>query len=219
MLRTVAKRYSLPVGIFWGGEWRYAGRRSWQGRRLCNTHIGTILFIPLSPAQYNLERDWAEVGAELILRQCPICLQDSIIGHGRRRRQAHDEYHDWIAIRRGRCNGCGKTFTFLPPFSAPYGHYSLIARSQALRRYFLEGRSWEAAAPTVKDPDRVADPSTMRRWFRSLDSARPPFSFLRQAMLLVSGWLSKTEILVHNSLPLRWHTAFPFLARFWPLRL
>jgi hypothetical protein len=26
-----------------------------------------------------------------ILRQCPICLRDSIIGHGRRRKQAHDE--------------------------------------------------------------------------------------------------------------------------------
>jgi integrase len=35
------------------------------------------------------------------------------------------------------CNLCGKTFTFLPPFSPPYTHYSLIARSQALRRYFL----------------------------------------------------------------------------------
>jgi hypothetical protein len=23
-------------------------------------------------------------------------LQDSIIGHGRRRKQAHDEHHDWI---------------------------------------------------------------------------------------------------------------------------
>ena len=57
-----------------------------------------------------------------------------------------------------------KTFTFLPPFSPPYGHYSFIARSQALQRYFLEGRCWEDAAPSVKDPDRVADPSTLRRW-------------------------------------------------------
>jgi hypothetical protein len=61
-------------------------------------------------------------------------------------------------------------------------HYSLIARSQALRRYFLEGQPWEAAAPAVKDPDRVADPSTLRRWFHSLDSSRPPFSFLREIM-------------------------------------
>ncbi len=58
-----------------------------------------------------------------------------------------------------------------------YGHYSLIARSQALRCYFVEGCGWEAAAPAVKDPDRVADPSTLRRWFRSLDSSPALFLF------------------------------------------
>jgi hypothetical protein len=192
---------------------------SWQGHRPGEALIATILFIPLSAAQYNLETDWAEAGADGILRRCPICSEDSIIGHGRRRKQAHDEQHDWIGIRRGLCNRCGKTFTFLPPFSPPYGHYSFIARSEALRRHFLEGRSCEAAAPTVKDPDRVADPSTLRRWFRSLDSSQPPFSFLRQAMLAISAWLSRTEILVHDSLPLRCHSVFPFLARFWPLRI
>ena len=166
-----------------------------------------------------MKADWAEANAEVILRRCPICLQDSIIGHGRRRKQAHDEHHDWIGIRRGVCHLCGKTFTFLPLFSPPYSHYSLVARSQALRRYFLEDRCWEAAAPAVKDPDRVADPSTLRRWFRSLDSSRPPFSCLRRTMLAISAWLDRTEILVHDSLPLRWHTIFPFLARFWPLRL
>ena len=127
---------------------------------------------------------------QVILRHCPICSQDSIVGHGRRRKQAHDQHHDWIGIRRGLCSRCGKTFTFLPPFSPPYGHYSFIARSQALQRRFLEGRSWEAAAPTVKDPDRVADPSTLRRWCRSLDSSQPPFSFLRETIRAVGAWLS-----------------------------
>jgi hypothetical protein len=179
----------------------------------------TILVISLSPAQGNREADWAEACADIILRRCPICEQDSIVGHGRRRKQAHDEHHDWIGIRRGLCNRCGKTFTFLPPFSPPYCHYSLIARSQALQRYFLEGRCWEDAAPTVKDPDRVADSSTLRRWFRHLDSSRPPFSALRRTILAISAWLGRTELLVHNSLPLHWHTVYPFLARFWPLRI
>jgi hypothetical protein len=187
-----------------------------KGQRRERGPHGTILFISLSAAQYNLESDWADAGAKVILRHCPICVQDSIVGHGRRRKQAHDEHHDWIGIRRGLCNRCGKSFTFLPPFSPPYGHYSLIARSQALQRYFLEGRCWEDAAPTVKDPDRVADPSTLRRWFRHLDSSRPPFSALRRTMLAISAW---TELLVHNSLPLHWHTVYPFLARFWPLRI
>jgi hypothetical protein len=83
----------------------------------------------------------------------PICLRDSIIGAGRRRKQVHDEDHDWIPIRRGLCNLCGKTLTFLPPFSPPYSHYSLIAPSQALRRYFGERCGWEAAAPTLKTPN------------------------------------------------------------------
>lgn len=141
----------------------------------------TILFIPLSAAQNNLETDWAEAGAEVILRQCPVCLRDSIVGHGCRRKQAHDQDHDWIPIRRGLCRPCHKTFTFLPPFSPPYTHYSLIARSQALRRYFVEHCSWEAAAPLVKDPDRVAAPSTLRRWYGSLPLGwQTVFPFLQQ---------------------------------------
>jgi hypothetical protein len=163
--------------------------------------------------------DWAEASAAVILRRCPICSEDSIIGHGHRSKQAHDEDHDRIQIRRGICNRCGKTFTFLPPFSPPYGHYSLVARSQALRRYFHEGRSWEAAAPTVKDPDRVADPSTLRRWFHALDSSSPSFHPLREAMRVIAAWLGRTEIFVHDSLPLHGHTVFPYLARFWPLRI
>jgi hypothetical protein len=107
----------------------------------------------------------------------------------------------------------------LPPFSPPYTHYSLIARSEAVRRYFIEGCSWETAAPPVKDPNRVADPATLRRWFRSLDSSQPPFSFLRQMIANVSAWLSGGETVVHSSLRLGWHSIFPFLARFWPLRL
>jgi len=212
------RRYSFPVEICLGGRASRQpidlGQGHWPGEAL----IGTILFIPLSAAQYNLEADWAEA-AEIILRRCPICSEDSIIGHGRRRKQAHDEHHDWIGIRRGLCNRCGKTFTFLPPFSPPYGHYSFIARSQALHRHFVEGRSSEASAPTVKDPDRVADPSTLRRWFRGLDSSQPPFSFLRHTMRTIDAWLNRTEMLVHNALPLRRHTVFPFLAHFWPLRI
>jgi len=179
----------------------------------------TILFIPLPAAPCNLETEWAEAGAEVILRRCPLCLQDSIIGHGRRQKQAHDEHHDWIGIRRGVCNPCGKTFTFLPLFSPPYSHYSLIARSQALRRRFLEGCSWEAAAPAVKDPDRVADPSTLRRWFRSLDCSQPPFSFLRGLVRSISQWLQGGGILQHGPLPLCAQTLFPFLQQYWPLRL
>jgi hypothetical protein len=122
-------------------------------------------------------------------------------------------------IRRGLCNRCGKTFTFLPPFSPPYSHYSLIARSEALRRYFVEHCSWEAAAPTVKDAERLADPPTLRRWFRSLDCSKPPFSFLRPAINAVCVALDESKRLYEGSLRLCWQTAFTCLNRFWPLRL
>jgi uncharacterized protein DUF6431 len=180
--------------------------------------VDTILFIPLSVAQNNLDADWAEAEPEIV-RRCPICQCDSIIGHGRRRKQAHDEDHDWIPIRRGLCNLCGKTFTLLPTFSPPYCHYSLIARSQALRRYFVEGCSWEAAAPVVKDPDRIADPSTLRRWFRHLDSSQPPFSFLRRTVQAVSQILGNGHTFQNGMLRLNWRTLFPVLCQFWPLRL
>jgi len=181
--------------------------------------VVTILFISLSAAQNNLEAEWAEADGGPILRQCPICLRDSIIGHGRRRKQAHDEDHDWIQTRRGLCNRCGKTFTFLPPFSPPYCHYSLIARSQALRRYFVEGRNWEESAPTIKNPDRLADPSTLRRWFRSLDSSRPSFSFLRPTMHLIGKASEAGQHFCYRGLRLNWRSLFSYLDRFWPMRL
>jgi Domain of unknown function (DUF6431) len=141
------------------------------------------------------------------------------VGHGRRRKQAHDEHHDWIKIRRGFCNACHKTITFLPVFSLPYSHYSLVARSEALRRYFVEGCSWEAAAPPVKDPLRIADPATLRRWFRALDSSRPSFSFLRPLIHAIQEVIPRGPVLRHHDGPLSWPAVFPLLHRFWPLRI
>jgi hypothetical protein len=149
-------------------------------------------------------------------RQCPVCEQDSIKGHGRRSKQAHDQQHDWIDTRRGVCKLCGKSFTFLPCFSLPYTHYSLLARSDALRRRFVEGQSWEASAPTVKDPDRVAAPSTLRRWARSLDDSEPPFSRVRQTLTTISQWLVEGKVVRHGALRLSWSTVVPFLRQRWP---
>ena len=136
----------------------------------------TILFIPLSAMPDKPAEDWAVAGAREMIRACPVCARDSIIGHGRRRKQAHDENHDWIQIRRGICNLCGTTFTLLPRFSLPYTHYSLVARGQALQRYFAENCSWENVGPSVKDPDRIANTFTLLRRFSSLDFSQPPFS-------------------------------------------
>lgn len=176
----------------------------------------TILFIPLSASPHKLETDWAGDCDEIILPPCPVCEHGSIVGHGRRRKQAHDQYHDWIDIRRGRCPGCGKTFTLLPLFSLPYTHYSLLARCQALRRRFVEDYSWEEALPDLKDSNRLPDPSTLRRWSSGMDLSQLALSFARQTIVHVAHWLRRGDQ-SDEAGPLSWLT--PVLPILWPLRL
>ena len=101
-----------------------------------------------------------------IVRTCPACRTDSVIGHGWRNRQAHDASHTRIRIRRGICRLCHLTLTMLPDWLIPRGHYSLAARRQAADRARQPDRSLEDCIPDSADSDRSADPSTVRRWFR-----------------------------------------------------
>jgi len=100
----------------------------------------------------------------LLPRYCPKCGKHAIVGHGQRRKQAHDESHDWIFIRRGLCRSCRVTFTILPTWSPPYGQYSLLCRQQAWESAGNSGHSWEHSATRIKDPSRLPDPATLRRW-------------------------------------------------------
>ena len=177
----------------------------------------TILFIPSSVLLDKLATNWAEGCDEIILRRCPVCKSDSIIGHGRRRKQAHDEHHDWIGIRRGRCVTCGRTFTFLPVFSLPYTHYSLLARCQALLRRVVEHCSWEKAVPKFKDADRVPDSSTVRRWSSGVDTSQPALSFLGPTVARVAHWLARGAQSDDPSGLLSWLT--PTLETLCPLRI
>ena len=93
-----------------------------------------------------------------------MCRQTSIIGHGQRRKPAHDDQHDCVWVRRGRCPLCGTTFTVLPSWSVPHGHYTLRCRQQAWEAVCNDGKRWEQAAPLCQDPTRLPDPSTLRRW-------------------------------------------------------
>ena len=97
-------------------------------------------------------------------RWCPMCRQTSIIGHGQRRKPAHDEQHECVWVRRGRCPLCRTTFTVLPSWSVPHGHYTLRCRQQAWEAVCTDGPKWERAAPLCQDPSRLPDPSTLRRW-------------------------------------------------------
>jgi hypothetical protein len=64
-------------------------------------------------------------------------------------------------VRRGRCPPCKKTFTVLPVWSPPSGHYSYECRRQACDAV-AKGKS----APHCRDPTRLPDDSTPRRWAR-----------------------------------------------------
>ena len=101
--------------------------------------------------------------------------------------------------------------------SLPYTHYSLLARCQALQRRFVEHRSWEDAAPTLKDPNRVPDPSTLRRWAHGLDPSQPARSFLRQTLARFAHWLTHDHPADPEAGPLSGLT--PVLQVLWPLRL
>jgi hypothetical protein len=177
--------------------------------------LSTIHFIPVRVAD-ELGTGWAEDSNDTILRRCPICEQDSIVGHGRRRKQAHDEYHDWIQIRRGRCSNCGTTFSFLPVFSLPYTHYSLLARCQALLRRFVEHFSWERAVPMFKDAERVPDSSTVRRWSQGVDESQPIHSFARKTTAHVTQGLGSAQSHQDKAEFLSWLT--PVLEVLCPMR-
>jgi hypothetical protein len=51
----------------------------------------------------------------------------------------------------------------LPDWLVPSGHYSLQCRKQSCERIGA-GDSAEHAVPHCKDPTRLPDPSTLRRW-------------------------------------------------------
>jgi Domain of unknown function (DUF6431) len=105
-----------------------------------------------------------EIPLAQLPRRCPFCGNRSIIGHGRRLKQAHDRWHVQIWIRRGLCRPCRKTFTVLPAWSPPSGHYSLYCRHEAWELLYQPDSSWERSVPDVADASRLPDSSTVRRW-------------------------------------------------------
>ena len=100
---------------------------------------------------------------DLLPRWCPVCRDDTIIGHGRRLRKAHADRHGTLWVRRGICPPCKRTFTVLPDWLVPKAQFSLPCRQQACER-IAAGDSIEQATPQYEDPARSPDPSTVRRW-------------------------------------------------------
>ena len=79
----------------------------------------------------------------------------------------------------------------------PGALYNLPAREQALDR-LAAGETLEQAAPDCRDPDRIADPSTLRRWFwRRMESLR----FLLSPTLLAWDWRAAARMLIVERVP------------------
>jgi len=114
-----------------------------------------IVFIP-----------WNDAGNKPsgIVRTCPACQTDSVIGHGWRPRQAHDAAHTRIRIQRGICKRCRRTLTLLPDWLIPGALYSLPARQQAADLAGHPDRPLEECVPDCADSNRSPDPATVRRW-------------------------------------------------------
>jgi hypothetical protein len=161
-----------------------------------------ILFIALPEPQDKTVPGVIVFPLALLPRRCPRCGKDTIIGHGQRRKQAHDECHDWIWVRRGLCRLCGVTFTILPLWSPPGGQYSFACRQQAWESACNRDGGWEQCVPQTQDPDRSPDPATLRRWaFRRLLSLfcslktfcsfrHDWLTFLRAPTILAWDWMA-----------------------------
>ena len=123
--------------------------------------------IVVIPRTWPLGKDGvaAAANSEWLPRVCPACQIGEVIGHGRRRRQAHDAEHSHILVRRGRCKGCFVTITVLPAWALPWTHYSLAARACAVQRCVEQQMTLERSAPDTQAA-RIADPATIRRWFQ-----------------------------------------------------
>src|SRR5215831_3085191 len=108
--------------------------------------LPVIVFIPRSGD--GCKR--GEEDAEWLPRQCPRRRKVAIIGHGRRRRQAHDGIHDWILVRRGLCKACSGTLTVLPGWCVPAALYTLVARRHVIDQ-LCQGCALEQAAVHCRD--------------------------------------------------------------------
>lgn len=90
--------------------------------------------------------------------------------------------------------------TVLPLGCIPGARYSLSARQESIQR-IADGVAVEQAAPDCRNPDRIADPSTLRRWcWRRLQSL--PFVLYRVATLFAWDWRAAARMLIPEPNPL-----------------
>jgi Domain of unknown function (DUF6431) len=161
---------------------------TWQRRSAARPFTpAVILFIALPEPENKI--GVIEVPLALLPRVCPLCGNRTIVGHGRRLKKAHDQRHDQIRVRRGFCRPCQKSFTVLPDWSPPSGHYSLHCRQEAWELLCQADGNWERSVPDVADASRSPDPSTVRRWAGRLVHLG---ALLAAKLCQATGWSTST---------------------------
>ena len=197
----MGSRRSKGTGILFSFETDFAGRVKARpaDRNLAETvaaglHASRDSFYRIAGG--GRQRRAGVIPLKLLPRRCPGCGDDTIIGHGRRRRQAHDDQHELIWIRRGICPSCRLTFTILPRTLAPSAIFRLRCRQLACDG-IAGGESLEQAVPHCQDPHRLPDPSTLRRW-------------VQRRLLSVACWLRTgvlAELFLRSPTILAWDLA------------
>ena len=80
----------------------------------------------------------------------------------------------------------------------PHSVYNLPVREQAMARV-ADGEALERAAPDCRDPNRIADRSTVRRWLeRRVESL---LIFFRSPTLAAWDWRAAARILGLEGIP------------------
>jgi hypothetical protein len=79
----------------------------------------------------------------------------------------------------------------------PRAPYNLPAREEAIHR-LTAGETLEGSAPDCRDPNRIADPSTIRRWFRRRIES---LWFFFSPTILAWDWRAAARILIVERIP------------------
>jgi len=191
----VAPRQRNALFFFRGTDftWRVkAGHQieTWQRRSAAGLHARRDSFYRTARDGKQDRAGVTEIPIELLPRSGPLCGGQTIIGHGRRLKQAHDQWRVQVWIRRGICRPCKKTFTVLPDWSPPSGHYSLHCRQAAWELQRQTGGNWERSVPDVADASRSPDPSTVRWWAGRLVDLG---TLLAAKLWQATGWTLSTS--------------------------
>ena len=95
---------------------------------------------------------------DLLPRRCPVCRDNTIIGHGRRLRQAHDEQHECIWVRRGICqpDGWGHAFRFVALRYQKKPEEVEAGQAEQYQLFETSGYTYRVFVTNLKDPIDLA---------------------------------------------------------------